>query len=183
MPDDPPHQQRQQWQQKYYRQQAAPRRISRQHLAHTHILCNLNDLGSCLQREHSVCRSSQRHISKAQHRHLGQSTTQSRFENSQPFICPDLHDEFMVFILGRRSLWPAFGVYRQARAQCECCLLHLVVEQCVRLLQCIAIGKHALQHHDPKNGHADQRQQSSSQRAWQAEEAWHFDAFHGLGTI
>jgi hypothetical protein len=93
----------------------------------------------------------------------------------------------VVLVLGRRALRPAACVHGQARAQGKGGLLHLVVEQGVGLQQCVAVGQQPLQQGREHDGHAQEEQQTRSQRTGQARAhpggQGRKGCHHGLGTM
>ena len=183
----PPHGQRQHGRQQGDGQQTLPGGIARQGAAHAHVLRHLDHLRARLQREHAVHRAARRHVGKAQHGHLRQRGAQGGFKNAQAFVGPDLDDEFVVLILGRRALGPAARIHRQAGAQRKGGLLHLVVEQGVGLQQRVAVGQQALQQRREHDGRAQEHEQPRAQCAGQAAAQPGDDRGsrrrHGLGTM
>ena len=140
----PPHGQHQERRHEGQRRQRAQRQAAGHALPHGHVLRHLDDLRARLHREHPVGAAACLYVGEAQHGDLRQGRAHGRFKNAQAFVGPDLHDEFVVFILGRRRRTDALGVHRQARAQRQRGLLHVVVEQRVGLGQCAAVGQRAL---------------------------------------
>lgn len=166
----PPHGQGQQRRHRRQRQQRTQRERARHGAARRHVLRNLDDLRARLQRKHAVGGAARLHLGEAQHRDLRQRDAHGGLEDTQALVGPDLDDELVVLVFGARTAaGPRIG--RQAGAQRERGLLHLVVEQRVGLRQRMTVGQHALDQGGDGDGGQQEHQQPQAQRRGTAQDA------------
>jgi hypothetical protein len=167
----PPRGQRQQRRHERDGHGRAQRQRARHGAAHGHVLRHLDHLQRRLHRQHAVGAAARAHVGESQHGALRQRQAAVGFVDAHTVGRPDLHHEFGALLpLHQRAVVPR-RQRRQAGAQGLGHLLHVVVEDRVRLGQRRTVRQARLHQHAEGDGGQQGQQQPSAQR------------LHGLGTM